>query len=66
MSRSEQILEIIGEDVEKMSTSSILRELDGGIKPGVCESWDMRVGMTDRKWAIEALIEKRFVEGWNE
>lgn len=66
MSRSEQILEIIGKDVEKMSTSSILRELDGGIKPGVCESWDMRVGMTDRKWAIEALIEKRFVEGWNE
>jgi len=57
---SEQILEVIAEDVEKMSTSSILRELDGGMKPGICESWDMRVGMTDRKWAVESLITKRF------
>lgn len=61
---NEQILETIAEDVEKMSTSQILRELDGGMKPGICESWDMRVGMTDRKWAIEALIEKRFTEGY--
>lgn len=43
-----------------MSTSQILRELDGGMKPGICESWDMRVGMTDRKWAVESLITKRF------
>ena len=57
---NEQILETIAEDVEKMSTGSILRELDGGMKPGICESWDMRVGMTDRKWAVESLITKRF------
>ena len=63
---NEQILETIAEDVEKMSTSSILKELDGGMKPGICESWDMKVAMTDRNKVIEALIEKRFVEGWNE
>ena len=57
---NEQILERIAEDVEQMSTSQILRELDGGMKPGICESWDMRVGMTDRKWAVESLITKRF------
>ena len=57
---NEQILERISEDVEQMSTSQILRELDGGMKPGICESWDMRVGMTDRKWAVESLITKRF------
>jgi len=62
--RAEQLLETIAEDVEKMSTGSILRELDGGMKPGICESWDMRVAMTDRNNVIEALIEKRFTEGY--
>jgi len=57
---NEQILERISEDVEQMSTSQILRELDGGMKSGICESWDMRVGMTDRNWAVESLITKRF------
>jgi hypothetical protein len=57
---NEQILERISEDVEQMSTSQILIELDGGMKPGICESWDMRVGMTDRNWAVESLITKRF------
>jgi len=61
---NEQILETIAEDVEKMSTSSILKELDGGMKPGICESWDMKVAMTDRNKVIEALIEKRFTEGY--
>ncbi|NCX30530.1 MAG: hypothetical protein EBX27_04665 [Proteobacteria bacterium] len=61
---NEQILEIIAEDVEKMSTGSILQELEGGMNPGVCESWDMRVAMTDRNNVIEALIEKRFTEGY--
>lgn len=63
---NEQILETIAEDVEKMSTGSILRELEGGMKPGICDSWDERVALTDRLKVIEALIEKRFVEGWNE
>ena len=49
-----------------MSTGSILRELEGGMKPGICDSWDERVALTDRLKVIEALIEKRFVEGWNE
>ena len=61
---NEQILETIAGDVEKMSTGSILRELDGGMKPGICESWDMKVAMTDRNMVIEALIEKRFTEGY--
>ena len=62
--RAEQVLETIAEDVEKMSTGSILQELEGGMNPGVCESWDMRVAMTDRNNVIEALIEKRFTEGY--
>lgn len=56
------ILEQIAEEVNEMSTSAILRELDGGMKAGICESWDMRVGMTDRNWAIEQLTNKRFEE----
>lgn len=57
---NEQTLERIVEEVEQLSTSAILRELDGGMKPGVCESWDERVGLTDRGWAIEQLANKRF------
>jgi len=56
------IIERIVEEVEQMSTSAILRELDGGMKPGICESWDERVGLTDRDWAIEQLANKRFEE----
>jgi len=57
------IIERIVEEVEQMSTSSILRELDGGMKPTwLCDSWDERVGLTDRDWAIEALSNKRFEE----
>ncbi len=56
------IIERIVEEVEQMSTSAILRELDGGMKPGVCDSWDERVGLTDRDWAIEQLANKRFEE----
>jgi hypothetical protein len=52
----------ITEEVIAMSTSAILRELDGGMKLGICESWDERVGMTDRDWAIEKLIAKRLKE----
>ncbi len=57
-----QIIERIVEEVEQMSTSAILRELDGGMKAGVCDSWDERVGLTDRDWAIEQLANKRFEE----
>lgn len=60
-----QIIERIVEEVEQMSTSAILRELDGGMKPGFCDSWDERVGLTDRDWAIEQLANKRFEE-WPE
>ncbi len=58
--RNQVIIESIVEDVEQMSTSAILRELDGGMKPGMCDSWDERVGMTDRDWAIEKLANERF------
>lgn len=57
-----QVIERIIEEVEQMSTSAILRELDGGMKAGVCDSWDERVGLTDRGWAIEQLANKRFEE----
>ena len=62
---NEQILETIAEDVEQMSTSSILRELEGGMKPGICDSWDERVALTDRNKVIELLVNKRFEE-WPE
>ena len=57
---NEQILETIAEDVEQMSTSSILRELEGGMKPGICDSWGERVALTDRNKVIELLVNKRF------
>ena len=57
---NEQILERLFDEVSEMSTSAILQELVGGMKPGVCESWDMRVALTDRDWAIETLVNERF------
>tara|TARA_B100000963_G_scaffold221038_1_gene192640 strand:+ start:313 stop:516 length:204 start_codon:yes stop_codon:yes gene_type:complete len=57
-----QILENIAEEVDAMSTSNILRELVGGMKPGISESWDQRVAMADRDIVMERLIEKRFEE----
>tara|TARA_B100001094_G_scaffold165337_1_gene160061 strand:- start:122 stop:325 length:204 start_codon:yes stop_codon:yes gene_type:complete len=56
------ILENIAEDVSKMNTSNILRELLGGMKPGISESWDQRVAFTDREKVMDQLIEKRFEE----
>jgi len=50
------------ESVNKMSTGSILRELEGGMKPGICESFDMRVAFTDRNKVIDLLINKRLEE----
>ncbi len=50
------------EDVMKMSTGSILRELEGGMKPGIGESFDMRVAFTDRDKVIDLLINKRLEE----
>lgn len=52
-------LETIRTEVEALSTGSILRELEGGMKPGMCESFDMRVAFTDRQKVIDLLIEKR-------
>ena len=56
------IIERIVEEVSEMSTGSILRELEGGMKPGVCDSWDERVALTDRNKVIESLVNKRFEE----
>ena len=35
---NEQILERLFDEVSEMGTGSILRELEGGMFPGVCES----------------------------
>lgn len=59
---NEQILERLFDEVSEMNTGSILRELEGGMKPGICESFDMRVAMTDRDAVIEKLVNKRFEE----
>ncbi len=56
------IIESITAEVVEMSTSNILRELVGGMKPGISESWDQRVAFTDRDKVIDKLIEKRFEE----
>jgi hypothetical protein len=50
------------ESVNKMSTGSILRELEGGMKPGICDSWGERVAFTDRNKVIDLLINKRLEE----
>lgn len=57
---NEQILESIFDEVSEMNTSSILQELEGGMFPGMCESFDMRVAFTDRDKVIEQLVNKRF------
>lgn len=59
---NEGILENIAQDVEAMTTGSILIELLGGSKPGLCDSFDERVAFTDRDKVIDKLIEKRFEE----
>ena len=56
------ILENIAEDVSKMSTGQILHELLGGSLPGLCDSFDERVALTDRDKVMDQLIEKRFEE----
>ena len=60
-----QILERIADEVNEMPTSSILRELEGGMNAGVCDSFDERVAFTDREVVIEKLVNKRFNE-WPE
>ena len=57
-----QILENIAEEVDAMSTGQILHELLGGSLPGLCDSFDERVALTDRDKVVEQLIEKRFEE----
>lgn len=57
---NEQILEGIFDEVSEMNTSSILQELEGGMFSGMCESFDMRVALTDRDKVIEQLVNKRF------
>tara|TARA_B100001059_G_C17273694_1_gene304846 strand:- start:13 stop:198 length:186 start_codon:yes stop_codon:yes gene_type:complete len=52
----------IQKEVQAMGTGSILRELEGGMKPGLCESFDMRVAFTDRNKVIDQLVEKRLEE----
>ena len=56
------LLENIFEDVSEMSTSNIIKELVGGMKPGISESWDQRVALADRDRVIHNLVEKRFNE----
>ena len=56
------LLENIFEDLSEMSTSNIIKELVGGMKPGISESWDQRVAMADRDVVIDRLVEKRFEE----
>ncbi len=57
---NEGILETIVEEVSTMSTGSILHELEGAMRPGMCDSWDERVALTDRDKVIDLLAMKRF------
>ena len=59
---NEAILERIAEEVEEMSTGSILHELLGGSLPGLCDSFDERVALTDRD---KVAYYTRIVSVWN-
>lgn len=59
---NEMILERLFDDVSEMNTGSILKELEGGMFAQMCESFDMRVALTDRDKVIELLVNKRFEE----
>ena len=52
----------ITEEVMAMTTGSILIELLGGSKPGLCDSFDERVATTDRDFVINKLVAKRLEE----
>lgn len=52
----------IQQEVIAMSTGSILIELLGGSKPGLCDSFDERVATTDRDFVINKLVAKRLEE----
>jgi hypothetical protein len=56
------LVETIRAEVEALGTGSILRELEGGMFSGMCESFDMRVAVTDRNKVINLLIKKRIEE----
>ena len=52
----------IQQEVIAMTTGSILIELLGGSKPGLCDSFDERVATTDRNRVIDSLVAKRLEE----
>ena len=52
----------IQQEVIAMTTGSILIELLGGSKPGLCDSFDERVATTDRDIVINKLVAKRLEE----
>ena len=52
----------IQQEVIAMTTGSILIELLGGSKPGLCDSFDERVATTDRDLVINKLVAKRLEE----
>ena len=61
MTNQPKTLTII-EEIMAMTTGSILIELLGGSKPGLCDSFDERVATTDRSKVMESLINKRLEE----
>jgi len=58
MTNQPKTLTII-EEIMAMTTGSILIELLGGSKPGLCDSFDERVATTDRNQVIDLLVAKR-------
>ena len=55
---NEQILERLFDEVSEMSTGSILRELEGGMKPGLCDSFDERVALMIETKLLKNLLIK--------
>ena len=58
MTNQPKTLTII-EEIMAMTTGSILIELLGGSKPGLCDSFDERVATTDRNQVIDLRVAKR-------
>ena len=51
--------EAVRAEVAQMYVGAILRELEGGMRTSVCDSWEERCALTDKDKVVELLTDKR-------